>query len=246
MSCAWEFLRRNSDYQFAYRRALAQPTQQVFSFIDGDSKKAKAIQGAAAWHLVRFEDPVLDARRASVLWRPEICPSVIPLLAIPLPDEEKLARTPFPSVQCRVVTHLDTEGRHHVLFAQDGRFLQLEIRGAKDLHNVRLTTDVLLAAERAADRLRALKRLTDLMARGALRGSLYPAENRAKRFAKILQVFDGWRADASHREIATAIFGETRVAADWRDSSGQLRNWVRKTLRLGRRLVGGGYINLLR
>ena len=206
-------------------------------------KQAKRQPGG---NLVRFEDPGLDARRATVFWRSDICPGVIPLLAITLPDKEAQLGMPFPRVACRVVTHLAPDGRHHVLFAQEGRFLQLEIHGAKDLRNVRLTTDVLLSVERAADRLRALRRLTDLMAHGGLRGSLYPAENRAKRFAKILQVFDGWHANASHREIATAVFGETRVAADWRDASGQLKNWVRKTLRSARRLVSGGYINLLR
>lgn len=245
-SCAWEFLRRNPDYQSAYRLAFARPTQQVFSFLSDGSTIGNAVPDAAPWHLVRFEDPTLDAARANVFWQPESWRGVIPLLAIALPDDEAERRPSFPPMQCRVTTHRDLTGKHHVLFAQEGRFLQLEIHGAKDLRNIRLTTDVLISAERARDRLRALKRLTDLLAHGTLRRSLYPAESRGRRFARILQVFDGWRAGASHREIAAAIVGETRVAAHWRDPSEQLRDWVRRTLRSGRRLVAGGYISLLK
>ncbi len=244
-SCAWEFLRRDPKYEASYRAECVQPIQQSLSFSD-NTRFPSNNSSAADWNLVRFENPALDALSANVFWQPKICRTVIPLLATTYPTREVHRGPWFSESVCRVTKHIDVKGRFHVLFAQEGRFLQLEILGSRDLRNVRLTMDVLLSADRVRDRLNALRRLNDFIAHGVLRPQLYPVERRARRLAQVLQAFDGWRADASHREIARAIFGETRVAAEWREPSGRLRDWVRRTLRTGRRLVNGGYVSLLK
>jgi hypothetical protein len=157
-----------------------------------------------------------------------------------------VACLPRDSLQCRIATHDEGIEKHHVLFAQDGRLLQLEINGPGAFWSLGLTTDVLFTAEHAAARLRALRRLTDLRISRRLRPTLYPPETRCKRLARVLQVLDGERAGATHREIAAAIYGATRVEADWRHPSDHLRSWVRRTLRCGRDLMMGGYTRLLK
>lgn len=61
---------------------------------------------------------------------------------------------------------------------------------------------------------------------------------------RALQALDGWLAKASQREIASALFGAERVAAQWQPDS-ELRAQVRYLIRRGRELMDGGYRDLL-
>lgn len=61
---------------------------------------------------------------------------------------------------------------------------------------------------------------------------------------RALQALDGIEAGASQREIAAALFGHDRVAAEWRPDS-ELRAQVRYLLQRGRSFVEGGYRDLL-
>jgi hypothetical protein len=60
----------------------------------------------------------------------------------------------------------------------------------------------------------------------------------------ILQAIDGQRAGASQREIAGAVYGETRVVKGW-TPDGELRARIRYFLRRGRSLMSGGYRRLV-
>jgi len=59
-----------------------------------------------------------------------------------------------------------------------------------------------------------------------------------------LQALDGEAAGASHREIASEIFGQTDVWQRWATNS-ELRAQVRYLLRRGHRFLDGGYRDLL-
>jgi hypothetical protein len=61
---------------------------------------------------------------------------------------------------------------------------------------------------------------------------------------RALQALDGVAAGASQREIAAALFGHDRAAAEWQPDS-DLRAKVRYLLQRGRRFVKGGYRDLL-
>lgn len=61
----------------------------------------------------------------------------------------------------------------------------------------------------------------------------------------VLQALDGWLAGAPYRDIAVALFGEARVEADWTDPRRHLRDRVRRAVRRGRALMGGGYRTFL-
>jgi len=51
-------------------------------------------------------------------------------------------------------------------------------------------------------------------------------------------------AGASQRDIAVALFGERRVAAEWSRGSDCLRLRVQRLIREGRRMVQDGYRDL--
>jgi len=59
-----------------------------------------------------------------------------------------------------------------------------------------------------------------------------------------LQALDGEAAGASHRDIASEIFGQTDVWQRWATNS-ELRAQVRYLLRRGHRFLDGGYLDLL-
>jgi hypothetical protein len=228
--CAWEFLRRNPDYQKAWLAAGSGPLRSVV---------------AAAWGLVRLESPDRDARLANVFWHQSVSREVLTLTALKSEHAERTQKLPPYGLQCRVTVQVGRDGEQHILFAEEGRFFQLEVHGLQGLENVRLTTEIVLSPRQAAARVQALRRFSDMITHRRLRTFLYPPDMRASRLARLLQVLDGWNSRVSYRDIALAIFGEERVSADWRDPGAHLRDHLRRALRSGRALMMGGYRRLL-
>ena len=56
---------------------------------------------------------------------------------------------------------------------------------------------------------------------------------------------DGERSGATRREIATVIYGAKRVAEEWSDPNGRLKAVIKRDLLRGRRMIAGGYRNLV-
>lgn len=75
-----------------------------------------------------------------------------------------------------------------------------------------------------------------------------PAHARPSRGALVhmrtLQALDAMLAGATHREIASAVFGSQQVTTRWHPDS-ELRAQVRHLVRRGRQLMHGGYRKLL-
>lgn len=132
----------------------------------------------------------------------------------------------------------------HIVFAHQGRHLQLEMHMRPNAGSGILTPAVAPACL-SAKRTLALKRLDDLAEYGTLREHLYPAEARAPRMARILQALDGAMTGARHRDIAISLFGERRVLADWGLPDNHLRDHVRRAIAHGRTLMSGGFARLL-
>ncbi len=233
---AWEFLRRNPTYIQAF-----QDTDRPALAVDQGGTDA-----ALVWGLLRFENPLLDARKANVFWQLDLCREILPLTASPMRRGTEVNTLRLDKLQCRsTVQSLGDDGRRDVLFAQDGRFLQLAIFGDTPLMEALLLTPALPASHHRASRFLAVRRLADLVGSGQLRPSLYPRERRAPRLTRIAQALDGWLAHASYREIAIALFGAARVERDWSDTGDHLRDQIRRAVRYGRDLMEGGYRQFL-
>lgn len=77
------------------------------------------------------------------------------------------------------------------------------------------------------------------------RAASYPYPSRQSLVhMRTLQALDGASAGASHRDIATTLFGQRDACSRWH-ADGDLRAQVRHLLRRGRALVEGGYRRLL-
>src|SRR5665213_41183 len=77
-----------------------------------------------------------------------------------------------------------------------------------------------------------------------VRATAQPVDRRPLVHMRSLQALDGFLTGASHREIACALFGVSRVTNDWQPD-GDLRAQVRFLIRRGRVLMRGGYFALL-
>src|ERR1700687_97278 len=109
--CAWEFLRRNPDYQKAWLAASSEPLGSVGGSCD-----------AAAWGLVRFASPDRDARLANVFWHRSVSREVLTVMASKNEHEEQIQKVPPSGLQCRVTIQAGRDGEQHILFAEEGRF----------------------------------------------------------------------------------------------------------------------------
>jgi len=186
---------------------------------------------AADWGLAAFEDPDLDARVAQPIWI-DAAPA---LMLVPT----RSAQPPFDLWDLPAPRRIVHDGKQLRVVA--GRYADVQISLAPTLRAGRGYA-YQLPAERRAARRRGIDQLTALD-----RGLLEP-DRAAKRDALVrmrtFAALDGAAAGASHREIATALFGSRAVAKDWTDD-GAMRAQVRHLLTRGRRLVAGGYRSLL-
>jgi hypothetical protein len=123
--------------------------------------------------------------------------------------------------------------------------LQIAVFGEIPLAEALLLTPALPAPDDADSRLLAVRRLTDLVRHGWMRPFLYPRERRAERLIHVVHALDGWRAEASHRDIGISLYGEARIKRDWMDPRNHLRDQVRRAVHYGRDLMTGGYKRFL-
>ena len=136
----------------------------------------------------------------------------------------------------------DEQGEHMV-FAVDNQAIRvLRLPGAPA--GTALAALVPLDAD-GFDRIEAIERLLR-----ALQGRAIPDDRRLtpqqkRRHRQMLQATDGHTNGASYRDIAIAMFGSSRVAAEpWKTSS--LRATIIGLVHGGRAMIAGGYRQLLR
>jgi len=224
--CAWEFLRRNPDYQKGWRAFSAETKPLSEENID-----------PAVWGLVRFESPERDARSANVFWTPASLPSVIPLISLPpeLADPNRKPKTVSlgPALAkdgpARLVQRRGTQFRLHIL-DDPGKQMPCAVLPLDQLFEIR-----------AAAAIRLWRGLT-----GSSPGR-DPAElpaARRERLVLALRALDGRLEKASYRDIAEGLFGTTRMPdRGWKTHD--IRDRTVRLARLGFSLMRGGYRHLL-
>ena len=233
---AWEFLRRNPDYHSDYARHAGGLS----------SSNEPEHVGALPWGLLRFEDPLNDARDASVLWQMKACRDVLPLAAAKMRPGTAAETLDLTKLKCRTAVYeFGVEERKEVLLSQDGRSLQLTVFGSVPLEEALLLTPALPETRYNKARLQAVRRLADVVKHGTLRPALYRRERQNARLARVVQALDGWLDKASQRDIAMALFSRERVEHDWQDPRNHMRDHVRRAVSYGRELMCSRYRRFL-
>ena len=225
-SLAWEYLRRNPDYRRDWARY---------------SRRRECI--AKRWQLQSLEDPSMDARVIQPLWRPE--PDLlVRLTADAGNDAAEAPRFSLWAIAGR--KSLVHDGSRLVLFVfMADRVLRIAI--AANLSDGDAFAYVVPAGARTQDRWNAVGTV-----RAVLEGGRIPETSavpiRPDRVAlahmRSLQALDGVLAGASQREIASVIFGSSRVHESW-CADGDLRAQTRHLIRRGRAFMNGGFARLV-
>jgi hypothetical protein len=174
-----------------------------------------------------------------VFWRPDVLPTVIPLVPTSIEATRKLAVRELGGV---VVERVGADGRH-VIVRLDSGDLRLLLAGPADqrLSAVLPLDDDLPIRATAALRLwaRMVERPTQHKQPLAL------TRQRRDRLVLMVRALDGHLAEASYREIAEALFGTRWIEREtWKTSS--LRDRTIRLVRGSVDLMRAGYRKLLR
>lgn len=242
---AWEFLRRNPDFQSDWNH-----TQLEYGISGYDAGTTMLVgqhqkPSLSKWGCLYAASPTYDARLASVFWAPDICPTVLRLRAFGI--AENVPATPFSldDITCPSLLLELPEGPQHLLFAEGGRSLQLVAEGADLMKRVRLMTDGAPDVAAARPQLQSLRCFNDLRLSGRLYPSHVQRDVLSVRLRLVLRVLDGSLAGASQQQIAQVMFPDEFAGRAW-DACGQpLRDRIRRAIRRGHGLMHKGYLRLL-
>jgi hypothetical protein len=217
---AWEYLRRNPTYQSDWHQA----------------QNAKAASDPYSWGLQSWEDPTQDSRVIEPAWQSDA--SATPCL-VRYRAGEAAARFRLWAIRGRKSL------RH------DGEALRLTAGQVGESHCIQLGTDVendqpfaiaIAATNDFQAQCQAAKRWMRWYESGGddSRTELKRPSATALIHMQALQALDGVAVRASHRQIASAIFGASAGASCWRDEQ-HWRARVRYLIKRGAAQCEGGY-----
>jgi hypothetical protein len=192
-----------------------------------------------------FADPSLTALQARHVWLPDAGASTLigvtePAYATPIRDE----RIFFPSLPSLEHILIDATGRQHVVLRANQASIQLTIEGADLTARPVAITFLVPGFEKIAEVRDRLDLLDRVFSPNRAPSSLLPRwTTRTRNLRDALITFDGRRAGASHKEIATLIYGAEDVAADWGVG---LRQRMQRHHSRSAALAAGGYRDFLR
>jgi hypothetical protein len=221
---AWEYLRRNGAYRAAW---------DVWNPAGSETPERD-------WGLLRLIDPMVDARTANPIWQPDP-PSTLRVVRASAPKEGlKLYDLQIERTQYIV---RDDQGTYGTALMKSHSWRVHVADGLAEDDRIAIAIPVDELARRrvaAADRF-----IVDLKEKSTGSRMRLPESNRGDRFhCSVLQAIDGSAADATHRQIAVAIYGQRRVSASW-TPDGDLRARIRYFLKRGATLINGGYRALI-
>lgn len=191
------------------------------------------------------EDPGRAAPAARLIWRADLDPGTLTVAAAiaagPGPDTIDPRR-----LRPWLVLVIDADGREHAVLSDGWRRIRIDVaEGSLDVDRPLILQYRLAGLATAERMLLPLRRLLGLCRTGRFAATLFPPDRRVARWVEALRVHDALQAGASQREIAAALFGDARVALEWRGASDSLRLRVQRLVRDARRMARGGFKSLL-
>ncbi len=222
---AWEFLRRNTDYQHDYNLHRSER-----------SSRGKA-DIANRWGLQFLADPTASALDRPAYWSPSADPAVL-VITRTLDLFEPKIQLDIPVS----LTQKSAGGFNAVSAFHDCMFNVIFTASSKPTDPC---TALLPIDEDCLSRIETLTRFWR-----ALHGRTVPGDTRLtsqqrRRIRLMMQAFDGRDNNASYREIADVIYCASRVAADaWKTSA--LRDSTIALVKDSKAMVEREYLQLLK
>jgi hypothetical protein len=242
---AWEYLRRNRDYQADWREAIPRDLPCVL-LRDGTSlvRLTRRYLRAEQWGLMAFANPLRSAPHTTVFWLPSRWRSTIKAqcemtCAVAAPNMFTLD-----AFHAKRTAAVGVDGIPVVWMKGEGFTLALIASGWDVLTRPAAVTFELAGFDELQTKIHCLELMQRLTQAAAPPSTSMP-QQMAQRLNQTLQALDGSLAGLTYRQIAVGIFGAARVAIDWHSSSRSLKDRTRRLVAKGHQLMNGGYLDLL-
>ena len=240
---AWEFLRRNPDYQqdvhrrqevLVRPRAVASGQKVWFD--------AQHTMAACRWGPSRFVDPASRAPEAPIDWMEDLGAAKIDAVARE-PCQGEQSDLHLAELQCVRHIVVSSDGGETLLINTSDKALTLRLRGATALRGpVCLTFEIagIMALPYSA---RSILGLPDMLTG---RPRKFDGSRRQLLLREAVIALDGRTAGATYQDVAVVIAGAESARAAWRTSDHSLKDRMRRALKAGMRFRNGGYRTLIK
>ncbi|MCF3628646.1 DUF2285 domain-containing protein [Thalassospiraceae bacterium LMO-SO8] len=266
---AWEYLRRNTEYQTDYdlfykeyiakqdverklcsisslaqmgrRISLTRATARWEKLRDRASSIKNAIE--QKWGLMEYQDYCLRGDEVNAFWSPQANKASVELKASTPTSRDRRKQYPIPYFRAHVKT-LFKAGVAHVVTRKRGYphyFFGERIPLSITRAEIRSNSQ---SKQAEAVRRRLIRYLGDDDDNEPADDPSGVIANR-KRHVECLRVYDGIREGASRRQIAESILGEEAIEELWNDPDCRLKNWFKYRLKRATELIDGGYKDIL-
>jgi hypothetical protein len=239
---AWQFLMRNPKFQ----EDLSKACQYCVASEENPYERLAVgffEPGIVERWGVLFADLRSTDANTSVIWEPRVNSEVLHVTAVKGRADVLIHALNLSEATCRTTVLRATDGVQHVLIEDQGRRLQLAIRGADVRGPVFVFVHPKSEQVRQNTYLAELRKLNGVLTRGRLPSK--STTGNAPKLERALLALDGWQGGFTPHEIAARLFGANRVRESWDDSDGVLQTSVGAAIGLGRALMEGGYRRLL-
>jgi hypothetical protein len=197
---AWEWLRRDPAYSDAWATGIPDP---------------------AAFGLLAFVDPDLDALAARPFWDRAIDRAALRAEAYQGSRDCLDLRRLAPLVSC--LPGAGHDAAEHILLSDGLRSIRIDVVMGSLAAAPAMPRWRIDGIAGAGLQIHALRQLASLAARGRFARSLHAPERRARRWTAMLRVHDAIAAGVVHREIVAVLFGVDVSSSRWRTGAGPWR-----------------------
>ena len=249
---AWEFLRRNPDYETDYGRHMEGALSRKMGTEGLEFLKLKRPEPEAEkWGLLFFTSPNQTALTAPVFWCETVSPQVITVEAQPLNGDETKGMFDrlfdLALLRSKRIHLTDAEGHEHVLIQRGHRVVQMRCRGHTLLDGDVKLKFVLEGFGHIDAKFATIKRLAKLY--DAHTGNAAQLEGWSTSTAHLrdaLIALDCYLAGQGYRETAIAIYGQKATEERFSDPDKSMKNRMFRARKKGLDLMNGGYFDLMK
>jgi hypothetical protein len=239
---AWEFLRRNEDYQYDFRTNRAGHPVPIKHASGGIVLRLRRrVLAAERWGLHCFADPLKSASDASVFWLSDQLRNSVNCTLRVANDNDlgALSLASFAGRRRVLVTRHD----EHVVVNCNQMSAHMVVKDSTFLIGESLVTFEILGLEEPDKTFEAIRTLRATRSNQCVQGK-FQGEYRSKYFDYLLAL-DGHLAGRSYRDIAEVLYGADRIGPYWTDDSRGYKSKVRRAVERGLALMNGGYRDIL-
>lgn len=201
------------------------------------------MDAAGRFGLHALEDPDQPAGFAAPLWRRDLDPFALAALARPSRQSEAFDLRHLP---CLHRLQVSTDGCEFLFIGDGQHAIRLDIVAGSLCQGPVDLLWALPSLARAMLPISSLERLAILCRTGRLPASGHPSPARARQWIAALRVRDALASGATHREIASVLFGGAVAGPRWRIEAASYRSRVRRLVCSARRMANQGVSVLLR